>query len=486
MDGAGNGYIDLGHSQGDNLYLTENETSYLDLGNTIVRNDSINSTKVVTDTLKIGGEEATGIVSLETAIEDSEFDSLNIGGYKIKWNSSEGVHEFETGINGVVWQGALEDLVQLYNNTGVTVTNGTPFAFGAPQGDTIAGIQIASANNASAKGARGLVTGDIAPGSWGYGCTRGKVRNINTSGLSTLAASWLSNDSSLTDTAPAYPSEKVLMGGAIKIGTTDGVFYVDPSFALIRELKTKSYNFTSQGIGSGTYYRAGFYDFTTTAVTLNQATISDNFGAVNNMYSSHPFIVCSGAGTVDAGVIGVRITGASIDDNGVRIPNDADTVITDITSVSTDQYFEAKKFIGRVTYELIVISGSPTTYSFTYNEGTAKYDDLGNNDFYITGVEAVGLAGATDASFEIELLHHKTTGWTYAATGFNAGNGVIATTLDLAPENDLISGEPFSFKISNIAEFINGSGIEGYIWRITTTNNNTIQSMDMHVSYALD
>ena len=66
----------------------------------------------------------------------------------------------------------------------------------------------------------------------------------------------------------------------------------------------------------------------------------------------------------------------------------------------------------------------------------------------------VGLAGATDASFNVELLHHKAAGWTYDAAAFIPGNGALAAwSTDMAPDDNLVNGEPFAWKHINLFRY---------------------------------
>jgi hypothetical protein len=320
---------------------------------------------------------------------------------------------------------------------------------------------------------------DIPPNQEGLLRVRGYMGGVpDVAGLTGLVL-YLAPDSTLIDTQPAPPNDVVV--AAVRVGV-DSV-YVFPSQELRRQHSTKSYNFTTQGIGAGTYWRGGYYDASTTSITLTQASLTQTYGTANNAYSAHPFIVCAGGGTTDAGVVGLRVTGTAIDDAGNLTTTDADTIITDITSCATNIYHEAKKFVGTVTYELIIISGTPTTYSFSFNYGYSKYEDVNNQNFYVTGIEAVGLAAATDNNFELEVLHHKPTGWTYAATGFEPGNGTIASmTTDLAPYDNLTNGIEFAWKRTNLNTYISGADSEGVIIKIVTGANNSVQSMDIHLT----
>jgi hypothetical protein len=418
----------------------------------------------------------------------ASFKKITIGGYEIRFNESVGMFEMRTGQDSVIWQGALEDLEQVYNNTSDTIKNGTPFYFGMSIGDSIATIGLSSANTPTALAFQGLITMDIPPNNWGYGCTRGDVHGVPTDHLSLMGAVFLSNDSTTTNTKVDITGEVIVVGGCLKVHPTNGIIRVSPSLALKRLPITKSYNWSNQSINAGTYYEAGFYETTTTDVTLGTLAATETFGVSDNGYEAHPWVVAGGAGTTDAGVVGLTITGTATFDDGTIEPGHIDTLITDITSVSTDDYFEGEKFNGTVTYAFVTISGSPTTASLTFNRGYAKYDDMWNQDFYIIGLECTWRGGQTDATgFDIELLHHTNTGWTYAATGFIPGNGAIATrSIDQAGFLGVTLGSVGSWKRDNLNTFITGDNGGGLMFRITTGANSTIQNTNMHFNGILD
>lgn len=249
----------------------------------------------------------------------------------------------------------------------------------------------------------------------------------------------------------------------------------------------KSYFFSSYGIGAGTYYKAGYFDAPATDANLTQAGTTVAYGTANNAYAAHGFVVCSGAGSVDAGTVGLRVTGTSITDAGVRTANDADTIITDITAVSADQYIEAKKFIGTTTYELIATSGSPTTYSFDFNYGFIKYEDFGNIDFTATDFEMVGRAGANDTDFAVTLYKHSDIGWSYSAAAFTHGWTTICDLgTDHSTEDNIANGVDFAYKRAGLSTEVTGSMEEGIIIEIVTGANNSVQYADIHFAGTRD
>jgi hypothetical protein len=191
-----------------------------------------------------------------------------------------------------------------------------------------------------------------------------------------------------------------------------------------------------------TYYLAGYYDFAATDANLTQASLTQAYGSANNSYAAHAAIVAGGVGVVvGGGQVGLRVTGTSINDLGVRTPGDSETIVSDITTLALNQFVEGKKWLGTITFELFVVSGAPTSFSLDFNYGFAKYEDFGNRDFTVNDLECIGRGAGSDAGFNITLFHHSTAGWTYAATGFVPGGTVIADMqTDEAPDNSLTRG----------------------------------------------
>lgn len=429
----------------------------------------------------ISSYSANSLINLNDPKLNSE---IQLDGKFARFNHSEGTWEFATNYPDIIWQGAFEDLAPVYNNTLDTIYNGMPVWYTGNIGDSIATIGIAT-NRIDSIVDRffGLATHQINPNSAGVINVRGYTRELDNSGYSNDIL--YLGDSILIDTVPAYPNKIVVAGGIISNSATEGIVYtyIDRSFGW--HIITKDYSFTSQGIASGTWYVGGFYNFASTDANLTQAVPSQTYGTANSAHSSHAAIVCGGAGTATGGVVGLRVTGASITDDGILTLSDADTLLTDITAVSVNEYYESIKFVGILTYELITISGTPTSYAFDFNYGNAKYDDIGDRDYYVEGIECVGLASATDADFNIELLQHHTTGWTYAATGFAPGDGNIVSMYDdLNPYDNVVNGSEFTYKRTGLSTFIKGSESEGVLFRITTTQNNTVQFMNVHLTVA--
>lgn len=260
----------------------------------------------------------------------------------------------------------------------------------------------------------------------------------------------------------------------------------DQLIELLGALSAKDYNFSSPSGSMGIFYAGGYYDSVASATVLDETSPSNVFGTANAGYGAHAFIVAGGAGVSNktTGSVELVVQGTSMNDQGNRTPGDEEVLIADVEAESLNKYTETtNKWIGQITYLLRNNgTGDATTFSLTFNNGLTKYEDIFNKDFKITGFEVVGLAGANDSGFDIRLLHHKATGWTYDNGAFVPGSTALAQwTSDYNTEINLVNGEQFAYKRDDLSQIINGDNGEGYIIEITTGANNAVKSMDIHV-----
>lgn len=238
-----------------------------------------------------------------------------------------------------------------------------------------------------------------------------------------------------------------------------------------------SYDSKSVGIittSTGDYYTHGYYDAPETDSNLTQASTQQTQGIATRAYGAHAFIVASGAGTASggAGTVQIAVSGASINEEGVKVDVDTEILTTDVTAMTANQYFETeKKWIGQITFNLENSSGSTqTTYTADFNYGFAKYEDWGNREFRVNDFEFVWTAGAgsTGTDFNCELLHHRAGDWIYDATAFQPGNGALVNMkTDYGVNNRLTNGESYAYKRANLSTLIRGNLQEGLIVRIT-------------------
>ena len=270
--------------------------------------------------------------------------------------------------------------------------------------------------------------------------------------------------------------------------TDDILYYQDGGGTEHRlpHLTTKSYTFVAPSTSNGTYYTAGFYDASATDANLTNASLTVTFGDANNPYAAHAYVVAGGAGTTDGSDLVVTGSCTSITDAGVRTAADSEVIVADATVSSTNDYYEmSKKCLGTVTFTLSSTGG--TTFAYDFNYGYVKYEDFGNQSFTLRGFESVGLADSNDSGFNIQLFHHNDTGWTYAATGFVAGNTPLFDLQTMyVNEYEASGGEGIAFKRTPLNTTVDGSASEGLIIAFTTTSNGSIAYINSHLGVELN
>lgn len=233
----------------------------------------------------------------------------------------------------------------------------------------------------------------------------------------------------------------------------------------------------------GTYYMLGQYDCPAADSNLTDASPTQAHGTANSSHATHAIAIASGNGSTDGTGLVLTVSGTSITDAGVRTPADSEVIVADCTTAGTDQYFEtSKKWIGTVVYTL-TSGGGATTFDFTFNYGFAGYHDAGNSNFDVTGLEFEWFGSANDSGFEIEILHHKSSGWTYSAAAFVPGATPIYTlTGDHSTESNIVSGEYGRWKRSGLSDAVAGAGSEGILIRFDIGTNNAVDWMNGTVS----
>jgi hypothetical protein len=126
-------------------------------------------------------------------------------------------------------------------------------------------------------------------------------------------------------------------------------------------------------------------------------------------------------------------------------------------------------------------AGGAAVFAADFNYGFAAYDSFNQRVITLKMVQAFGRAGANDTGFDIQLLHHKSTGWTYSAAAFVPNATPICSLVgDYGVDNDLVNGEKFRWE-RDIITFIDGTANEGFLVRIITTSNKAVDFMNVGV-----
>jgi hypothetical protein len=422
---------------------------------------------------------SSGLIE-ETTLKTTAAKAYKAG--QISYDPATGSFLLDTLYANIRLHAGRMNHIEVYNDTANDIPAGTNVSTLLTATDDLPNITpTKSSEILLVLGYGGITTMIIPKQTKGIIINYGPLYNQNTLGYS-VGFIYADDNGGFTQTRPIYPYNRLIVGMVTKIGETDGIIFVLPQF-IPRAIASNVSTFTSALAAAGTHYRSGFYDWATTSVTLNQGSLTQTYGDVNLTKAAHVGIVSAAAGTCDAGQVGIQVTGTLDSELGPQTAAQTVTITDDITTLTANQMIECTgKFSGQVTISLYVVSGSPTAYSVTFNYGFSKYEDFANTNVTIIGFNATWEAGATDTAFNIRVKPHLTTGWTYAATGFVAGNGNICDRLvDQGINSNLAIGKSGAYKRINLNQYIKGNENEGIIIEITTGSTNTIRSMDMQV-----
>ena len=224
---------------------------------------------------------------------------------------------------------------------------------------------------------------------------------------------------------------------------------------------------------SGSNYIGGFYELVSAKATISSGGAAQTYGTALNAKAARAICVVSGA---SASATKLTVSGISIDDNGTRNDADSEVLIADCSGISANAFYQTtKKWLGQISYTLTLGTAGHT---LDFNYGMVRGKSNNNTNFTIKGLVFFALGGATDTGINLELLHHKTTGWTYSAAAFvyPTANRIIMMSTDYGTNTRIASGIYINWRRSNLSTAIAGAtGGEGYIVRLTTSVNNAIR-----------
>lgn len=416
-------------------------------------------------------------------IEQINFDTTKTGGNpaagQLLWDNSEKSLIYGTGVDSVVNVIGQEVFAPLLtNNSGVTINDGEAVRFDS-NGDLVKAQADTLANS---NDILGLATHDIEDGTDGLVTEFGVVNNVDTSSFTVGDTLYVdpTTAGALTNVRPALPVE---VGRVLEVNASTGRILVN-----VRDQRNAAVTLKDYGLNpgnAGSYYAGGFYIAPAADANLTNASTTQTLGTANVGYAAHAFVVAGAAGTTDGSDLVLTVTGTSIDDEGTVTGSDSQVIVADCTASATDQYYEtSKKWLGQVTYTLSSTGG--TTFSYDFNYGYAKYDDIGNRDFRITDFEAVGRGAGNETDLDIRLIKHQDTGWTYSAAAFEPLPNVLCSLgTDYGTADNLITGQGFAYKRTDISTTIDGSDSEGFLIRVDTAVNNSIGNINCHVGLIL-
>lgn len=209
------------------------------MGNQSDLEDILNSGDILL--IKVGGNEDNKkilteeeIIALEEAGKDwIQFNPLDTLPNHVKgllfYDNKHDALSYYNNISGVSINIGKEFVDDLYNDTGVTIPNGTPVRYlgGVDPTTNKPLAEPAIADNFINSRVFGMTTNTVANNTVGLATTNGVVHNVDTSAFSLGALLYLSDTvpGGLTTTPPDIIT---LVGSVRKVGTTDGAIYVNP------------------------------------------------------------------------------------------------------------------------------------------------------------------------------------------------------------------------------------------------------------------
>jgi len=469
------------------------------LGKNLLIKDSLGATLDTLDSTYFAGTTKgallnTRIDTMENGIAITDGDSLldfnaktlrlDTTGIIPAWRTGQMWHDtlskslmYDIGIPDVRLNVGEEMYYTGINQTGDTLHNGTVvYANGR---DTILEmLTIDKADNRStitSLHTLGFVTHDCVDQQRCKVTYFGQVHDVPVVGSFPEGTIWLDTTGGYVDIAPRHPLERISLGTIVKNGAM-GTIQANIQRIDRREASSTE-SFNSAGIGAGVFFIGGYYAAPTTSSNLVTCNDSVSYGSAGNAYHAHSFIVGGATASVTGGTVGLYVTGNAYNETTRDTATINDTLTTDITTYALNEYDETPtKYNGTVKYKLFTSSGAPSACSYRFNYGYSKYEDFSNRNFTLSNVDCNFRAGANDPNFKIEVLHHKPAGWTYAATGFVSGDGIIASSEEMAPNDNLVNTLRWVYEAVNIHLYIDGAGEEGMLTRVTTGLNNSVTS----------
>ena len=148
------------------------------------------------------------------------------------YDTEQGAVSIYNGEADITLQVGQEEWIRVYNNTGVTISDGTPVRISGSQGDNPYAWPAISQNTLNdpdfGNHIIGIATHNIENNSVGYITSFGIVRGIDTTAFTEGSELWLQTGSAgLRDTKPPFPYDVVQVGFVVK-SAANGFIFVKP------------------------------------------------------------------------------------------------------------------------------------------------------------------------------------------------------------------------------------------------------------------
>lgn len=226
-----------------------------------------------------------------------------------------------------------------------------------------------------------------------------------------------------------------------------------------------SWSFKTPSGANGNYYFGGHYLFSSSDGDFNPAV---TFGSANLSYGSKVLLV-QAAGAGGANTV-VRVSGTSVTTAGVRIAGDYEDITVLGSGASGAFYQTTKMWLGQVTLE------KQSGPDLLCNYGFCSFWDNNGTNFTLRASSFSWLGGASDSGVNLQVLHHKSSGWTYGSGSVpTPPAAILSLATDFSAESEVASGIPGSWVRSGLSQAILGSSGEGVLFGVTSSVNGAFE-----------
>ena len=339
----------------------------------------------VLNTLDVSGASGQLRVTPETIEFQTDEDSPSWAEGKVSWDKVNHTMQIYNEQSDMAIQVGQEMIIAVRNETGQTITNGSPTYFaGASSVYNRPLIGLAKADNQLTLISPALATHDIPNNSNGYVTKRGIVRDIDTSGLIAGAPVYVSATEAgeLVQSRPISPLRTAVIGIVTISHATSGAIYVEPA-QLADGMKIISFTLPLTGVVDTIVPLAGTFRTVGAGATGDVATD----WAVSNQ---HAFILVNSiTGSGD-----ITITGTSLNES-TAVPSANNTEI--LPSVSATGYYQTDL----KWWEIIDIDIPAGITAIDYDYGVIGYPDQGNRDFRMLGYRCDAYSSSSTSDFSL-------------------------------------------------------------------------------------
>jgi hypothetical protein len=335
---------------------------------------------------------AIPVANFGSPVQSVQFDTAFAGPLAhseglIYWNSVAGTLDVMTDVEGVIFQVGEENQVKVFNDTAAIILNGSPVYITGVNGGGFPTVDLAQANSFVTSLVIGLVTDDIAPGGVGRVTSFGKVRDFDTSGLST-GPFFLSSTikGGLTNTEPQPPASAVRLGQVLVSDVTIGEVFVMIEGAE-NPPQTIAFSMPLRGVTATQVNLTGELRTVSAGETGDFAT---DFAVSNNHIA---LLINTITGTGD-----ITITGTSIDET-TGVPTAVDTEVISVDA-TVDQYWQTTKKWWEVTNIDIPAGISAINYDVV----VVGYTDINNQNFELLAYRLDMVAQGNDPDIRFRII----------------------------------------------------------------------------------